>query len=249
DEVLGKLCRLSPAAWLKLRRTSRLFTWRLDDTKLHALQLQLVDELSLVYVDLHDVCIRGDAECVWILLSQGMSVKMRDAEGATLMQKATHSGKTTILKLLVEKGGNLNAKGSYGYTPLHEACYIGHPDVCTYLLQMKANVDALSKNGSTPLLVAAREGHTIICDGLLRYTADADDGGDKGWTPLSVSAGEGHLEVCQTLLKYHASVHGFSGDGRYERSALQEASEQGHADVVSLLLEHKAVSCLFQQQG
>ncbi|CAE8738887.1 unnamed protein product [Polarella glacialis] len=166
-----------------------------------------------------------------------MSVKMRDAEGATLMQKATHSGKTTILKLLVDKGGNLNAKGSYGYAPLHEACYIGHPDVCNYLFQMKANVDALSKNGSTPLLVAAREGHTIVCEALLRYTADADDGGDKGWTPLSVSAREGPLEVCQTLLKYNASVHGLSGDGRYERSALQEASEQGHADVVSLLVD------------
>ncbi|CAE8607439.1 unnamed protein product [Polarella glacialis] len=135
DEVLGKLCRLSLAAWLKLRRTSRLFMWRLDDTKLLALQLQLVDELSLVFVDMHEVCIRGDAECVWIFLSQGMSVKMRDAEGATLTQKASHSAKTPILKLLVEKGGNLNAKGSYGYTPLHEACYIVHPDVCSHLLQ------------------------------------------------------------------------------------------------------------------
>jgi hypothetical protein len=28
DEVLNKLCRLTPAAWLKLRRTSRLFMWR-----------------------------------------------------------------------------------------------------------------------------------------------------------------------------------------------------------------------------
>lgn len=66
---------------------------------------------------------------------QGMSVKLRDAEGATLLQKAcssavplsratlwhsaeleilgaeaTHSGRIPILKLITEKGGNLNAK-------------------------------------------------------------------------------------------------------------------------------------------
>ena len=40
--------------------------------------------------------------CVWILLSQGMSVKLRDPEGATLLQKATHSGRTTVLKLIIE---------------------------------------------------------------------------------------------------------------------------------------------------
>merc|ERR1712232_1450326 len=79
-----------------------------------------------------------------------------------------------------------------------------------------------------------------ICEALLRHTADADDGGDKGWTPLSVAAGEGHTEVCQMLLKYNANVHGFAGDGRCERSALQEAAEQGHGAVAALLLEAKA---------
>ncbi|CAE7429296.1 ANK1 [Symbiodinium natans] len=240
DEALAKVCRSLPSAWPKLRRTSKLYMWRLDDQKLNTLQQSLIEDLNLVFVDLHELCERGDAECVWILLSQGMSVKLRDPEGATLLQKATHSGRTTVLKLIIEKGGNINAKGSYGYTPLHEACYLGNPDVCEVLLTGKANVDALSKNGSTPLLVAAREGHTLICDSLLKHGADADDGGDKGWTPLSVAAGEGHAEVCSTLLKYSANVQGFSFDGRYERSALQEAAEQGHSSVVALLLEQKA---------
>ena len=83
-------------------------------------------------------------------------------------------------------------------------------------------------------------GHNIVCQSLCRNQADADDGGDKGWTPLLVAAGEGHLDVCQTLLNYNASVHGFLGDGRHERSALQEAAEQGHVSVVALLLENKA---------
>merc|ERR1719401_382333 len=100
----------------------------MDDNRLNALQQQLLDEFHLVFVDLHELCERGATELVWILISQGMSVKMRDPEGATLLQKATHSGKTPILKLLVEKGANLSAKGAYGYTPLHEVCYLGHPE-------------------------------------------------------------------------------------------------------------------------
>lgn len=42
------------------------------------------------------------------------------------------------------------------------------------------------------------------------------------------------------MLRYNANVQGFLGDGRFERSALQEAAEQGHTEVVSLLLDLKA---------
>jgi len=86
DEVLNRLCRMSPAVWLKLRRSSRLFMWRLDDTRLHALQQQLIDELHLVFVDLHELCERGEAECVWLLISQGMSVKLRDGGSDTIAE-------------------------------------------------------------------------------------------------------------------------------------------------------------------
>lgn len=238
--MLQKICRYSPSSWVKLRRTSRLFVWRLEDSRLHALQNQLITEFNLMFMGFHDLCEHGDTECVWLLISQGMSVRLRDNEGATLLQKATHSGNLPLLQLLIEKGGHLNAKGAYGYTPLHEACYYGHPAVVTHLLMNKANVDALSKNGSTPLLIAAREGHNPVCEALLQFGADADDGGDKGWTPLTVAAGEGHYEVCQTLLRYGAGVQGFAGDGRYERSALHEAAEQNQARVVALLLECRA---------
>lgn len=241
DEVLTELCRCAPAAWPKLRRACRLFGWRLDDKRSQALQLQLVEDLQLTYADMHELCEIGDAESVWILLAQGMSPTMRDREGATLLQKATHSGRTAIVRLLIEKGGPVNAKGAYGYTALHEACYLGHMEVVNHLLKMSANVDALSKNGSTPLLVAAREGRIAVCDLLLLHHAHPDDGGDRGWSPLAVAAGGGHAEVCSALVRAGGNVHGFVGDGSNgDRSALQEAAEQGYADVVALLLELKA---------
>jgi len=242
DEVLLRLSWCSPILLEKLRRTSRSLHMCLWCTAERQSELtrRLTEEMSLARADVHLLCERGEAECIWLLISQGMSVKHRDRESYTLLQKATHSGSTGLLRLLVEGGANLNAKGAFGYTALHEASYVGNPIVVSLLLSMQANVDAISKNGSTPLLIAAREGHHVLVEALLRYNADADDGGDKGWTPLSMSAGEGHLEVCHTLLTYKAAASGFAGDGRGERSALHEAAEHGHAAVARLLLDSRA---------
>lgn len=74
-----KLCSLTPALWLKLRYTSRLFMWRLDNNRLPMLQHQLLFELSLQLMDIFELCERGDAECMWLLLCHGeMSIKARD---------------------------------------------------------------------------------------------------------------------------------------------------------------------------
>lgn len=208
DKVLARICHYAPAAWLKMKRTSRLFMWRLDEVKLQQLQYELIEEFHLLFVDVHELCASGSAECLWLLLSQGLSVKLRDAEGATMLQKATHSGQLPILQFLLERGAGVNTKGAYGYTPLHEVCYLGHAHACAFLLERKANYDALSKNGSTPLMVAAREGHTAAVETLLRYGADAEDGGDKPWSPLFVAIGEGHMDVSRVLLSFGASAEG-----------------------------------------
>lgn len=236
DKVLSRLCHFAPSAWLKLKRTSRLFTWRLDDVKMQQMQQTLIEEFHLVFVDAHEVCERGDVESLWLLLTAGVSVKLRDSEGATLLQKATHTGLLPILQLILERGGAVNAKGAYGYTPLHEVAYLGHSQVCAFLLENKANYDALSKNGSTPLMVASREGHTAVLEVLLRYGADAEDGGDKAWTPLHVAIGEGHMEVCRLLTSYGASAEGVEG---YLSQLDQHAQQQ-------VLANHEEIGAMVQ---
>lgn len=59
------MCHALPSAWPKLRRTSKLYMWRLDDPKLHAarlfkkapthaeaLQTTLIEDLNLVFAAL-----------------------------------------------------------------------------------------------------------------------------------------------------------------------------------------------------
>lgn len=209
-EVVRSLVKFHPLMWLKLKMTSRLFSWRLEDSSFAGMLPYLNEELGLTdpHLSVHDLAAKGDLDSIWLLLLQGLSVRQRcPFNNATLLQKAIHSGKIPLIMMLLIKGANSNVKGAYGYTALHECAYVGTAQICQLLLQYKANVDSISKNGSTPLLVAAREGHQDICEVLLANGAHPDDGGDKGWTPLFIAAGEGHFGVVQTLLHYGANPH------------------------------------------
>ena len=64
-----------------------------------------------------------------IVINPGYSLRQRDEENATLLQKAVHGGTKSLVTLLLEKGANVNVKGAYGYTALHECCYLGDATV------------------------------------------------------------------------------------------------------------------------
>eukprot|EP00397_Hematodinium_sp_SG-2012_P017769 GEMP01018180.1.p1 GENE.GEMP01018180.1~~GEMP01018180.1.p1 ORF type:complete len:327 (+),score=62.58 GEMP01018180.1:118-1098(+) len=232
QNILHAILEFFPLAWLKLRLCSKLYQWRLSEEKFDEYIETLNGKLNLHKTEPHDIAAAGCVDLLWLLIYQGFSVKVRDNEGATLLQKAVHSESVPTVMLLLSKGASVNAKGAYGYTPLHECSYLGLTDICIALLNHKANVDALSKNGSTPLLVAAREGHVRICDALLRYGSGVDDGGDKGWTPLFIASGEGHTDVVRLLLNYHANPLEATLDLRLP---INEADDNGHVEVVALL--------------
>lgn len=69
---------------------------------MHALQQQLISDLRLAFADLHKLCAGGDVDCAWPLVSLGMGMKLREGEGAPLLQRATRGGKTRFLKFLIE---------------------------------------------------------------------------------------------------------------------------------------------------
>jgi len=243
DKVILVVASFLPSILCKLRHVGRIFNWRLDDKKV----LNMVPSLHAALggphpVALHELCAVGEVDTVWLLLHLGAQVKARDAEGATVLQRAVHSGCVPLVSLLIEKTASVNARGAYGYTPLHECSYLGHEPVLRFLLQNRANVDALSKNGSTPLLVASREGSVNVVKALLEFQAHPDDGGDKGWPPLFLAAAEGHAGVVELLLVANASIQGPEG-GTMElgmRTALHEAAEAGSLPVVQLLLKASA---------
>jgi hypothetical protein len=63
--------------------------------------------------------------------------------------------------------------------------------------------------------------------------------GTVGRTPLCVAAHFGHADCCRFLLQNGADVNGYDVDHAAD-SALAEAVNEGHFEVVKVLLEHNA---------
>jgi hypothetical protein len=180
-----------------------VFQLMLGGQQIYNAEKKLLHELE--FADAGILCEVGDAERMWLLMSQGVPLTLQAPDGATLLQKATHSRSIAILTLLLDAKVSVNAKGAFGYTPLHEAAFLGDPAVVEHLLKYGANPDAISRNGSTALLVAAREGHAGAVKALLAGRAHADDGGARGETPLKIAEMQGHHEVCSVLVAYEGT--------------------------------------------
>ena len=122
------LVKYHPLMWLKLKMTSRLFSWRLTDQTFAEMLPYLNDSLQLTdpHLSVHDLAFKGDIDSLWLLLLQGLSTRQRcPFNNATLLQKGVHSGSLHLIQMLLIKGANANVKGAYGYTALHECAYVG----------------------------------------------------------------------------------------------------------------------------
>ncbi|XP_059149726.1 ankyrin repeat domain-containing protein 39-like [Physella acuta] len=58
----------------------------------------------------------------------------------------------------------------------------------------------------------------------------------SGFTALHYACRNGHIQVCQTLLDHHADVNVATKSSR--ATPLHRAAYMGHANIVSLLLQH-----------
>ncbi|CAG7926468.1 unnamed protein product [Penicillium olsonii] len=116
-----------------------------------------------------------------------------------------------------------------GTTVLHIAAFANMLDILKSEVSSGADVTTKDFNGDTPLHFAAQRGHTAAAKILWRQ-GDEETRNNKGMTPLGAAAGRGNLEFVEWLLDKGVSLQAKSGYG------LQEASNQGHQDVVRTLL-------------
>ncbi|OWY98570.1 hypothetical protein PHMEG_00030633, partial [Phytophthora megakarya] len=131
-----------------------------------------------------------------------------------------------MVSLLLARGIDVDAHNEDGWTALHNAVHNGHTDIILALLEGGADVGARSNNGNTALHLAAFNGNTDVVKLLLAPSAFVEDSVEHD------TATNGHVSVRRGA---DVNAKNMQGD-----TALHEAADNGHRNVVLLLLDRNA---------
>ena len=176
-----------------------------------------------------------------LLSIPAIDVNLGQWKGATPMFLAASHGHVDLVRLLLATRGinpNLGMLGEKT-TPLIIAAYKGHEEVVKILLTASSvRINLRQADGSTALFAATQANFPGIVEALARRGADVKLTLFDGTPPLCYAACKGNIEVLKRLLQ----APGVQVDqlSQSQATALFYAAEQGHKQVVELLLENGA---------
>ncbi|MDH7452325.1 ankyrin repeat domain-containing protein [Luteimonas composti] len=177
-----------------------------------------------------------DLRLLRALIARGVDLNAAHA-GLTPLLAATRDswhGRPEAVMTLLANGADPRAADRDGNTPLHHAARSSDPGVAALLRDASAELDAANHDGLTPLGVACAAGNWRLARFLLERGARplVADG-----TPALLAAAGGDEDDpagVQLLLRHKARV---DARDREQRTALHVAALQGHAAIVSALLD------------
>ena len=160
----------------------------------------------------------------------------RAHRGMTPLLAATRDswhGRPDAVMTLLANGADPRVADGEGHTPLHHAVRSSDPGVAALLRDAAADVDALDNDGRSPLAIACQAGNWRLARFLLERGAKPEPA--EGSPVLLAAAGteEDDPAGVQLLLKHKARI---DARDRQRRSALHEAAQAGHGDIVEALL-------------
>ena len=215
----------------------------------------LLDEMPDVQIDSQDekleqtplmyACMRGHSTTVSTCLRLGAQVNLVNVKGNTAASLAILNGYPDIVAVMmaakeVDPPLVLNAvdREQCGRNILMLAALNGHQSLLLDLLDRhEIDVNYRDTKGYTGLALAATTTHISIVKILLNYV-DVDLPNNIGSTPLIIAAEGGKDEIVMEMLKYNADWRLQNHDGH---TAFMKAVIHGHAQVVKVLLAHKAL--------
>ncbi|RSL62669.1 hypothetical protein CEP54_005624 [Fusarium duplospermum] len=129
--------------------------------------------------------------------------------------------------------------------PLLAALANGHKDAVAALLGLESSIwegvdiaegfgakkDVVRCKGRTPLTWAAQEGQMNVLKPLLQKGIDIDETDQQDYTSLMRASEAGHHAIASLLIKEGARV-----DSAYSRQAMSLSLENGHVEIVKLLI-------------
>ncbi|KAJ7460268.1 ankyrin repeat-containing domain protein [Mycena latifolia] len=190
------------------------------------------------------------------LLKQGADMAAEGGSYCNALQVASFHGHTKIVRQLLEQGVDVNAEGGGFYaSALQAASRRGHVDLVHLLLDHGADVNMQGGLYCNALQSASKFGHVELVGVLLDRGADVNAEGGFHGSALQAACEENHTKIAHLLLERGAEVN-LTVQGRSSyANALQAASNNGQMVIVRLLLEHGAeeghpeIVCILLEQG
>ena len=140
----------------------------------------------------------------------------------------------------LRRGLDVNFIDEDGNSLLMLAAKEGSTKSAALLLSAGARIHFNNAVGDNALLLATFWGHEDIVDLLLARQASLG-ANPRGWTPLHYAAYAGHARIASKFLGQGADVNSVTANGL---SSLMLAAQNGHDEVVKVLLKNKADTAL-----
>jgi len=164
---------------------------------------------------------------------------------------AIEKGDYDAVQRLIHAKVNVNDRGNRDKSPLHFAAAKGDARIVRLLLDAGADIGArafvgVTFHGGTPLHMAARANHVEIIKLLLQAGTDVNIRSGKnqvdtiGYTPLHSACEAGRFEAAECLIQAGADVNMKETETGDELTPLILAVQEGHLNIVKLLLDNNA---------
>lgn len=203
---------------------------------------------------------QGDvAKVKSMLQADPLLAAAKDANGLSVILKATYYGKKEVVDQLLASGAELdvfeaaatgqtrrlrdliatdpslvNAYNVDGFTPLGLAVFFNRAEAVNKLLDAGTDVNLPSRESMkvAPLHSAAAAKRNEIAHVLLARGANVNARAANDMTPLHEAAANGNAELATLLLEHGADVNAKTTDGK---TPLDYAREHNRAEMIELL--------------
>ena len=196
------------------------------------------DKNSARETSLHLACAVGHNGIIYMLLTNGASMYVRDSYNNAPIHRAAAMGHISIVDILItEFGCDPAIRGYQGRSLLHFACGSGNVKFVEKVVQRKwlDPVDNRDACGLTPLHIAALCGHREITDMLIAiFNCPVDCKNEETITPPHVACINSQLDIIKLLVLEHNAD--LNAQNIQSDTPLQLAAQFGHTNVIETLI-------------